>query len=271
MANTEMNGILDNKTAKRIEKMKKKQGKKGKTVIGDEEEGGGKAAIFFITLIIVIIWLAIFAVLIKLDVGGFGSTVLYPVLKDVPYINKILPDVTANGDVIDVQYPYSTLEDAIDRIKELEIELGKAIEEADSNADTIIQLRSEINRLQEFENEQAKFQEIKTKFYEEVVFSDQSPDINEYKIYYESIDAANAAELYKQVVEQVAVNEELAEYANTYSAMKPKQAAAIMEKMTNDLDLVSKILGHMDTESRGNILGEMDPEIAAQITKLMEP
>ena len=27
----------------------------------------------------------------KMDVGGFGSNVLTPILKDVPVINKILP------------------------------------------------------------------------------------------------------------------------------------------------------------------------------------
>lgn len=37
-------------------------------------------------------WLIIMALLVKLDVGGFGSTVLAPILKDVPYINRILPD-----------------------------------------------------------------------------------------------------------------------------------------------------------------------------------
>ena len=47
---------------------------------------------FFVTLIIILIWLAIIVLLIKCDVGGFGSSVLAPVLKDVPYVNKILPD-----------------------------------------------------------------------------------------------------------------------------------------------------------------------------------
>ncbi len=47
-----------------------------------------------------------------------------------------------------------------------------------------------------------KFEEEKAKFYKEVVFSDQAPDINEYKKYYESIDPQNAENLYKQVVEQ---------------------------------------------------------------------
>ena len=58
----------------------------------DEEKEGGKGGLALVTVLIIIIWLGIIAILIKTDVGGFGSTVLYPILKDVPYINKILPD-----------------------------------------------------------------------------------------------------------------------------------------------------------------------------------
>ena len=57
-----------------------------------EEEGGSRLAVFFVTLVIIVIWLAILALLVKMDVGGFGSTVLQPLLKDVPYVNRILPD-----------------------------------------------------------------------------------------------------------------------------------------------------------------------------------
>ena len=55
----------------------------------DEKKGGKTTGI--IAALIVLIWIVIFALLIKLDVGGFGSTVMYPVLKDVPLLNKILP------------------------------------------------------------------------------------------------------------------------------------------------------------------------------------
>lgn len=281
MANKEQSGMeenvtLDKKAAKRAAKMKKKEEKKqkkGEPISEEEEEdGGGKIVIAFVTLLIIIIWLGILALLVKLDVGGFGSTVLYPILKDVPYVNKILPEADVDEeDVVDVQYPYATLDEAIARIKELEVELSEAIEAKDSDSETISRLQAEISRLQEFENEQAQFQELKTKFYQEVVFSENAPDIEEYKAYYESIDAANAAELYKQVVQQVAYDEELSEYAKTYASMKPKEAAAIMEEMTDDLKLVAEILGYMDVESRGNILGAMDSKIAAQVTKLMEP
>lgn len=281
MANTEAteeNAGFDKKAAKRAEKMRKKEEKKKKKAAEaqneeeEAEEGGSHVAIFFVTLIIIIIWLGILALLIKLDVGGFGSTILRPVLKDVPYLNRILPE-SQNEEVpvVDVQYPYATLGEAVDRIKELEVELSQALAGAEGNVDTIAQLQAEIERLKQFETEQSAFEELKSKFYEEVVFSDQAPDIEEYKLFYESIDPANAAELYKQVVQQVAKDEKVQEYAQTYANMKPKEAAAIMEEMKDDLTLVAEILNYMDVEARGDILGAMDPTIAASLTKLMKP
>ena len=49
----------------------------------DNESKGSKAVTALIAIIIILIWLAVFAFLIKLDIGGIGSNVLYPVLKDV--------------------------------------------------------------------------------------------------------------------------------------------------------------------------------------------
>ena len=59
----------------------------------------------------------------------------------------------------------------------------------------------------------------------------------EYKKYYESMDPATAEYIYKQVVTQLQESKEVQDYAAAYSSMKPKQAAAIFEKMTNNLDL----------------------------------
>lgn len=273
--------IIDKKAAKRAEKMRKKEEKKRKKQQGadaaadeDEDEGGigSKIAVVLVTLLIVVIWVAILALLVRLDVGGFGSTVLYPILKDVPYVNRILPDVVDEEEpVVDVQYPYATLEEAINRIKELEVELSQATEASQADVETIAQLQAEITRLQQFENEQAAFQEEKTKFYNEVVFSDNAPDIDEYRQYYEEIEPANAAEIYRQVVQQQADDEALQDYVNTYANMDEKDAATILESMTDDLNLVAKILGNMDSEHRAAILGAMDTTVAAQLTKLLQP
>ena len=85
------------------------------------------------------------------------------------------------------------------------------------------------------------------------------------------MDPTTAAYLYKQVVEQLEEDAQIQEYAETYAAMKPAQAAAIFEAMSGDLNLVARILGMMDSETRGEILGAMSPEVAAKLTKIMIP
>lgn len=275
----EETGALDKKARKKAEKARKKEEKKQKKAekkqmqdeaSEEEESGGSKIAVVAATIVFILIWLAILALIIKMDIGGFGSTVLQPVLKDVPVINKILPE-SADEPVVDAQYPYTTLDEAINRIKELEVELSDSQSQSQGNSDYVAQLEAEVARLREFENEQSAFEEEKTKFYKEVVFNEKAPDISEYQAYYESIDPANAEVLYKQVIQQQEADAEIQEYAKTYSEMKPKQAAAIMEAMQDNLKLVVKILQNMETDARSKILAAMDAEVAARITKMMEP
>ena len=57
-----------------------------------EGSGNNKGIGILLGIMIVITWLSVMCLLIKCDVGGFGSKVLRPVLKDIPVINKILPD-----------------------------------------------------------------------------------------------------------------------------------------------------------------------------------
>ena len=104
-----------------------------------------------------------------------------------------------------------------------------------------------------------------------MVYAENGPGAEEYKKYYEAMDPATAEYLYKQVVAQLEEDEEIQNYALAYSAMKPKNAAKIFEQMTDNLNLVARILGAMNAESRGAILAAMDPEIAARITKIMDP
>ena len=272
--------VLDKKEAKRVEKERKKEAKRQKKLAkkeGDYEEeneecGGSKVAVVFVTIIIIVIWLAILALLVKMDVGGFGSTVLTPILKDVPYVNKILPE--SEDDALsteDTEYPYQTLDEAVAYIKELEVELQMAQESKADNEAYVEELESQVEKLQQYEQNEADFEKQKADFYEEVVFNDNAPDISEYQKYYESIDPANAEELYKQVVAEEAVNKEIEDYISTYSQMKPKEAAAIFDTMTDNLELVAKILDGMDAQSAANILGKMNSDTAAKVTELMEP
>lgn len=262
------------KEEKRNRKLAKKEAKKNGTADEFEEEsGGGKAAVVFVTLMIIVIWIAILAVLIHFDVGGFGSTVMQPILKDVPYVNKILPKTEEEETKTkeDSKYPYKTVDEAVAYIKELEKELADAKESNSENDAYVADLEAQAAQWKEYKDNEQKFEEEKAKFYKEVVFSDQAPDINEYKKYYESIDPQNAENLYKQVVEQQEKDDDMSDYVKAYSQMKPKQAAAIFDTMTDNLELVAKILSAMKADARGDILGNMNMDTAAKVTKLMEP
>lgn len=237
----------------------------------EEKESGSKLATAVITFVIILIWLGIFVLCVKWDVGGFGSEVLHPVLKDVPVLNWILPDVEEEELVSDEKYPYATLSEAIAQIKDLEKELKSVKEAKTANDEKVDELQNEVARLKQFEEQQTEFLKEKAKFYEMVIYADNAPDIEEYKAYYESIEPENAENLYKQVVQDLQYEDEIKEYAKAYSAMDAEAAAGIIESMTDDLELAAKILEAMGADARGKILGEMKPDVAAQITKIMEP
>ena len=264
--------LKDEQKAQRKEaKQRAKEISKQESELTEDEEAGG-VSVALVTVVIVIIWLAILCLLIKLDVGGFGSSVLAPVLKDVPVVNKILPaDAVVTTDDEEAYGGFTSLREAVDYIKELELELEQAQSSSNMDYEEIEQLRAEIARLQTFEDAQVEFERIKTEFYEEVVYAENGPGPEEYQKYYESMDPATAEYLYKQVVEQEQADQEIKDYAQAYSEMKPKEAAAIFEDMTDDLALAAKILYQMSAEDRGKILGAMDPEIAARLTRIMDP
>lgn len=261
----------EQKAQKKEAKQRAKEISQQEAQLSEDEEAGG-VPVFLVTVVIVVIWIAILCLLIKLDVGGFGSGVLAPVLKDVPVINKILPvESVVTTDDEEAYGGYTSLREAVDYIKELELELEEAQSASNVNSEEVEQLQAEVERLQTFEDAQVEFERIKTEFYEEVVYAENGPGPEEYQKYYETMDPTTAEYLYKQVVQQVEEDKKLADYAQAYAEMKPKEAAGIFESMTDDLELAAKILDQMSVEDRGKILGVMDPEVASRLTKIMDP
>ena len=235
----------------------------------DDESGGFFTVIA--TIGIILVWVAILCVVIKLDVGGFGSKVLTPLLKDVPVVNLILPNSASNGNISTDNGGYTNLNDATEQIKNLELQLQQAQTDNLKLQEDVANLKAENARLQEFEDKQVEFQRIKNEFYEEVVYAENGPGAEAYQKYYESMDPTTAEYLYKQVIAQLQEDKSVQDYAAAYSSMKPKKAAAIFEQMTDNLNLAARILKTMSAENRGNILAEMDPTIAAKLTKIMDP
>lgn len=267
----------EKKQLKKDQREQKKEAKRRAKEIAQQEEAlgeeeGNGLATFGATILIVFLWLAVICVIVKLDIGGFGSSVLTPILKDVPVVNKILPGMSLTETTDPESYGgYSSLQDAVDYIKQLELELERVQTASNAKDEKIENLEAENDRLAQFEAKQVEFQRIQKEFYDEVVYSDKGPGVEEYRKWYEEMDPSTAEYLYKQVVVQMEESQEIQDYAQTYADMKPKAAAAMFETMTDDLNLVAKILGAMSVESRADILDAMDSTIAGKLTKIMDP
>jgi len=235
----------------------------------EKESLGSRLLTTLFAILIIIVWLAIFALLIKFDVGGFGSTVLRPLLRDVPIINKILPEVSDEQLAEEYNYPYRNLTEAMKRIEELEAQVAAMTDKSNSDTDYMAELEAELARLKKFEENQLAFEQRVYEFDQNVVFGEEAPDIEEYRKYYEEISPENAEEIYRQVIEQLQAEQRIIDQAQMYKSMKPADAAAILEEMTGDLDLVAQILLSMKTKEAGAILAEMNTDMAAKITKKM--
>ena len=121
----------EKKKLKKEQKDQKKEAKRRAKEIAKEEEAldldeGNGLVTFGATILIVLLWLAVICIIIKLDIGGFGSSVLTPILKDVPVVNLILPNSQNSGNISTENGGYTNLNDATEQIKNLELQLQQA-------------------------------------------------------------------------------------------------------------------------------------------------
>lgn len=248
---------------------------KKERIAKDGEGIGSKLLSAFFVFLIILIWLIILVALIKFDVGGFGSSVLRPILKDVPVINMILPkpseeELLKEAEEEGEENQIATLSQAKEMIAMLEEENEKLSGNNKTLKEQIADLEKQIERLEVFENAQNEFQLQKEEFYNEIVYGEKAPDADTYIEWYESIDAAHAESIYRQLLLNQSADADLKDLAKTYENMKPADAAEVLEKIGN-LDTVAEILGAMKTESRAKVMNELDPDFAANVTKKLMP
>ena len=250
-------------------KKEKSAGGLGADVDNDDVKSGGFVG-FLLALLIIIIWLVIFALLIKMDVGGIG-TMLRPVLKNVPVVSNILPEMSDEELMEETGYKYKSLAEAIERIKELEKEVAEYQNSGNTSSEQVQQLQAEVARLKVYEENQETFLKQKEDFDNQVVFAENAPDISEYKSWYDKIYPDNAAKIYKEVCERLQFSQQVQDWATTYANMDPESAASIMEEMTGDAYVVTRILLCMTPKQRAAVMQEMDPIYAGKLTAIMFP
>lgn len=235
------NDKIDNDKKEKLKQLQQQKKQMSKEI--DELKGNGtgskvKGVLLF--LLILLLFLGGMSAMIKADVGGFGSGVLAPIIGNINGLNKILPagSVTNVSDTADSED--TNKQDTIDTANNT----TKTQQTADASSTTETASAEAATDTQATSDSQA---------------ASNGTGIS-------STDTQNTTE---QSTESEVSDEDIADYADTYSKMDAESAAGILQNMTGDLRLVAKILESMTSSKRAKIMGKMDVNIASKITKIM--
>lgn len=225
-----------------IKNIKKKQKEQRKEISRIKEENGVSHASSLLTIILVVLFIMILLVLIKMDVGGFGSKVLAPIIGDIPYVNRILPEGSAR-DEIDITGSQK-------KKKKKKATTEETTTEVTTEMVTTRKASSTTQKETQQEEEQ----------------SAQTADSGNASGQNSNADQKNSSDS----VSNPNLDPTMQAYVDTYTNMDPASAAAILEGMAGDYHLVAEILYNMDATSRANILAAMSTNNAAKIMKIIE-
>lgn len=219
-------------------------------------------------IVIVLILVVGVGAMIRFDVFGLGTQIVGPYIKDVPVLNLILPEMPEEEGATEA-YNFQTVEEAVEILKLTEKMLKESGEEAEKISEQLTQLTAEVERLKVFEDNQLQFEADKAAFDQAIA---DAADPVDYKEWFETIYPENAADIYGEVIQDVAVSEDYQGVISIYEAMKPDAAASILEGMaTTKLADVTDILKALQPDQSASILSAMDPTTAAKITTFMSP
>lgn len=206
----------------------------------DEMQGRtlkGKVICVLVFLLTLVVLMGLLVGITKLDIGGISSQTLAPVIGDVPVLRSVLPK--------DLQQKTP---------KELQAEADAAQAAADAQAEADAQAQADAQAeadAQKAADEQAQAQ------------ADAEAQAQA------EADAEAQAEADAQA--QADAEAALQDYVDTYSAMKPKDAASVFDSMMPDQeDLIVKILEKLTPDQRAAILSKMSVANAAALTTKMD-
>lgn len=221
-------------------------------------------------VILIMLILAIGAgVLIRLDVRGLGTGVVGPYIKDVPVLNLVLPEMPVETLEEDEGYTFVTVKEAVEILKLTEKMLKESNEKADELNEQLAQLTAEVERLKVFEHNQLQFESDKAAF--DQMLASSAADLD-YKEWFETIYPENAAEIYSEVIQDVALSREQQDLINIYENMKATNAADVLEEMAvTKLNQVAMIISGVSDEQAAKVLAAMEPATAARITTYLSP
>lgn len=227
----------------------------------------GKAG-FAIFLLILIILVGGAIALIKFDIFGLGTKIVGPLIKDVPIVNIILPEMPLENPE-DAAYQFDAVDDAVIKLKETEEKLKEMTNRVDELNEALNAQIEESARLKVFEDNHLQYEANKDAI-DKLIAANAGAE--QFMAYVETVYPDNALSIYEELAIKKIYSDEVKEIAAMFSAMNADDAASILTKKSKvDMEQTTEILFNLETSHAGQILAAMEPSVADRITRYMYP
>lgn len=232
---------------------------------------------FLVSLIIIAgILGGAFYLVIHNNVNGLGERYRNSIQR-IPIVKLALPKV---ADPEDPKYlTDNEIKAKYQQLRKDKDELTKQLDEANKKIAELQKAKADIDKLKA-ENDQIKsdmqsqknqFDQQKKQLADDKKKLDQlaaGSDKTGFKEFFEKMEPETAKQMYNQILQEQKASDDEKKFAQLYETMDPSAAAAIFEQMGNSkIDLVVNILKNMKKEASAQILAQMTPAYASNVTE----
>ncbi len=251
---------------------------------GQQQAGSlitGILAVIVALLIVALVFFGVFAVLLRNDVFTLGTR-LRPVLHDQPALGWLLPEAPAEYDPDAAEnLPYVELmkryEAYRQQMPEVEEELTRTqleLSVAESRIEALSALsEADVSDLEQRELEWEAIAQAKDELDAravEVAAAVAAGDVTAFREYYEQLAPDEAAVIYSEIMTANMANAVATQAARPFELMDRKKAAEVMRELwTKDRPLLLTIMDANKPQTLAEILANMEPGLAADITRYL--
>ncbi len=277
--NTDNSNIDINEAFKNLSKSQ--NGNKGKGKASEKSETKNGALFYIVSilaavLLVVLIIGGVFFFAIKNNVNGIADS-MGDTIQNIPVLRLALPEKPdiedeKNMTEEEVRAKYSKLrtdkleldKQVTDLNSQLE-QINKQLSAKDTNSSL---LQQQMDALEKEKLKLISDNDRLQKDFQGVSDAIAKGDTAAFKAYYEKIDPETAAKLYGEILQDEKISADVKKYCSIYEEMEAGSVATIMEEMgTGKMTLIVEILKNLNKETSGEILAEMTPAFAANVSE----
>ncbi len=233
--------------------------------------------VFLALLVVAVVSFGVFYFFTKNNINGFADTIK-PRIKDNPILKIALPKEPVAYDPDDPKYLTSKeLLEKYDEYRNKVKDLNESLEQANKEIERMNQenlsaedaeamLAENKVVLDTIKHEQEELAAEKAEISKLIAIGDKDG----LKQYFEKVDKTIAAEIYKEIIAQTVIDEEMVKLAKPFAGMEPKRAAGVLTELyKSDSEAALDIVEGLKADALGLILESMDSEVAAEIISKM--